>query len=449
MSYQPHTPADRQAMLEAIGVASVEDLFADIPASIANPSLDLPPPLTEPELTRLMQQRAAQNEGARLTCFLGAGAYDHFIPAVVDELAGRGEFYTAYTPYQAEMSQGLLQSIYEYQSMICALTGLEVSNASLYEAATALWEAILMAERAVPHSRQVVLDGSLNPRYRAVIQSYARRVNLSVVEIPPRDGGLDGEAAAAQVQVGSSALVVQNPNFFGVVDDYTRAAEMAHAAGALFIMVVNPLSLGLLKTPGEMGADICVGEGQPLGIPLQFGGPYLGFMATTRKYIRSLPGRLIGATVDARGERGFVMTLRAREQDIRRGRASSNICTNQALMALRATLYLALVGPQGLREVAELNLRRAHYLRTRLAELPGFSLPFARPTFNEFVVAGPTDAETILQYLRQQGFLGGLALGPYYAGMEHCFLVCCTEQRTREEMDRYIETLHRWARQRP
>jgi glycine dehydrogenase subunit 1 len=441
MSYQPHTAADRRAMLETIGVASVDELFADIPASIANPSLNLPPPLAELELTRLMQQRAAQNEGARLTCFLGAGAYDHFVPAVVDELAGRGEFYTAYTPYQAEISQGLLQSIYEYQSMICALTGLEVSNASMYEAATATWEAILMAERAVRDSTQVVIDGSLNPRYRAVLQSYARSMGLSIVELPPRAGGLDFDAAAERVQKGTSALVVQNPNFFGVVDDYTRAAEIAHAAGALFIMVVNPVSLGLLKTPGEMGADLCVGEGQPLGIPLQFGGPYVGFIATTMKHIRGLPGRLIGATTDARGERGFVMTLRAREQDIRRERASSNICTNQALMALRATIHLTLLGPEGLRELAELNLRKAHYLRTRLADLDGFHLPFDRPTFNEFVVAGPTDADTILKHLRSEGILGGLAMGPYYEGMENCFLVCCTEQRTREEMDRFVEVL--------
>jgi glycine dehydrogenase subunit 1 len=300
-----------------------------------------------------------------------------------------------------------------------------------------------MAERAVRDSTQVVIDGGLNPRYRAVLQSYARSVGLSLVELPPCEGGLDFDAAAERVQKGTSALVVQNPNFFGVVDDYTRAAEIAHAAGALFIMVVNPVSLGLLKTPGEMGADLCVGEGQPLGIPLQFGGPYVGFMATTMKHLRGLPGRLIGATTDARGGHGFVMTLRAREQDIRRERASSNICTNQALMALRATIHLTLLGPEGLRELAELNLRKAHYLRTRLAALDGFHLPFDRPTFNEFVVAGPTDADMILKRLRSEGILGGLALGPYYEGMENCFLVCCTEQRTREEMDQFVDVCRR------
>jgi len=437
LSYQPHVPAEREAMLAAIGAPSVDALFGDIPESIRNPRIDVPAGLSEPELERHLKSLAARNRAAGQVCFLGAGAYDHYIPAAVDELAGRGEFYTGYTPYQPEMTQGMLQAIYEYQTMIAELTGLDVANASLYDGATATWEALLMSERQAHHGRFLLASG-VHPAIRAAVQSYARAADYAVEVVGEPDGRLTSGAVAQALEAGVSALVVQYPSFFGTIEDATALAALVHAKGALLVVVANPLALALLKSPAEMGADICVGEGQPLGIPLQFGGPYLGFMATTQANVRKMPGRLVGATVDGEGRRGFVLTLQAREQHIRREKATSNVCTNQALMALRATIYLTLVGREGLRDLAELNLRHAAYLRRRLLSLPGVAPLRDGPHFHEFAVTVP-DAAAWHRAAAKAGYLAGLPLTGLGDGLSEGLLFCCTEQRTRAEMDGLVD----------
>lgn len=440
MGYQSHVPDDRRIMLDRIGVSSVDELFADIPAKLRDPALEVPPALAEPELLRLFSGFAAANRAAGLVCFLGAGAYDHYVPAAVDELAGRAEFYTGYTPYQPEMTQGILQAIYEYQTMICELTGLAVSNASLYDGATATWEALIMAERQVRAGR-FLLAGAVNPRIRGALASYARAAAFGLDAIGDRLGRLDPDALDAELtRARASALVVQLPTMLGEVVDYTAAAEVCHRHGALLVVIANPIALGIIKSPGEMGADICVGEGQPLGIPLQYGGPYLGFMAAREALLRKMPGRIVGATVDANGERGFVLTLQAREQHIRRDKATSNVCTNQALMALRATIYLTLLGRQGLRDVAEVNLRHAAYLRERLLALPGVAPLGDGPHFNEFAVRLP-DATGAWRRAAEAGLLAGLPLERWEPELAGGLLLCATEQRTRAEMDRLVAVL--------
>lgn len=431
MSYQPHVPADREAMLATIGVDSVEALFGDIPEAIRNPPLDLPEGLTEPELARHLGALAAQNEATGRVCFLGAGAYDHYVPAAVDELSGRGEFYTGYTPYQPEMTQGILQAIFEYQTMIAELAGLDVANASLYDGATATWEALMLAERQT-HKGRFLLTTGLHPAIREAVASYAQAADYPVEVLGAPDGTLDPAAAEAALAAGASALVVQYPSFFGTIEDATDLAALAHAHRALLIVVANPLALALLKSPGAMGADICVGEGQPLGIPLQYGGPYLGFMATRQALVRKMPGRLVGATVDGQGRRGFVLTLQAREQHIRREKATSNVCTNQALMALRATIYLTLLGREGMRELAEVNLRHAAWLRARLLELPGVEPVRDGPHFHEFAIRVP-DAVAWHRAADAAGYLAGLPLD------DRTLLLCATEQRTRAEMQGLVD----------
>lgn len=433
-------------MLRVIGVGSVEDLFADVPESVRlRRPLRLRPALSDPEVLAYMRALAERNGHAdRLTCFAGAGAYDHFVPPAVWQLAGRGEFLTAYTPYQAELMQGELQAAYEYQTMVCELLGMEVANASMYDGASALGEAVVMA-RDLTRRDRVVVSQAVHPEYRQVVRTYTEPLGIQVVEWRHEDGVTVPDPRA--VDDTTAAVVVQHPNFFGCLEEVRGWAELAHRAGALMVVACSePLAFGLLEPPGALGADIVAAEGQPLGNPLNFGGPFLGMIATREIFVRRMPGRLVGATVDRHGRRGFVLTLQTREQHIRREKATSNICTNEALNALAAAIYLSLLGPQGVRQVAELCARKAHYLRSRLAALPGFRLAFSAPTFHEFVVRTPRPAEALVRALAREGFLAGVPLGRFYRGYRDALLVCVTENRTRAEMDGLVEALERAAR---
>jgi glycine dehydrogenase subunit 1 len=438
MPYIPHSDADRRAMLAAIGVRSVEELFADVPAHVRFPDLNLPPALSEMEARWELEGLARSNfTTADGPCFLGAGAYRHFVPAVVDAVLRRGEFYTAYTPYQPEVSQGTLQAIFEYQTMICALTGMEVSNASHYDGATATAEAVITAVNVHRMKRRkVILSPYVHPDYRAVVHTYTRGMGLEIgVEIG--DWRLDEETAC---------LIVQYPDFLGRIEDLTPLAGAAHAAGALLIVVADPIALGLLKPPGELGADIVVGEGQGMGAGLSFGGPYLGFFATREEYARRMAGRLVGQTVDAEGRRGFVLTLSTREQHIRRERATSNICTNQELVALAAAVYMATLGRCGMRQVAELCYHKAHYTADRIDELEAYAVVRDSPFFKEFVVRCPRPVEEINDYLMEDwGIIGGYDLGRDYAHLKNHMLLCVTEMNAREEIDMLVEALEELA----
>jgi glycine dehydrogenase subunit 1 len=439
MPYIPHSDADRQAMLAAIGVQSVDDLFADVPAHVRFPDLNLPPALSEMEARRELANLAKDNfTVADGPCFLGAGAYHHFVPAVVDAVLRRGEFYTAYTPYQPEVSQGTLQAVFEYQTMICALTGMEVSNASHYDGATAAAEAVITAVNVHRMKRhKIAISPYVHPEYRAVVRTYTQGMGLEIEDYETGDWRLDGETAC---------LVVQYPDFLGRIGDLTPLAEVAHAVGALLIVVVDPIALGLLKPPGEFGADIAVGEGQGMGAGLNFGGPYLGFFATREEHVRKMAGRLVGQTVDAQGKRGFVLTLSTREQHIRREKATSNICTNQGLVALAAAVYMAALGRCGMRQVAELCYHKAHYAQRRIGEIDGFSVPDDGPFFKEFVLRCPCPVEEINGYLMEDwGIIGGYDLGRDYAHLKDHMLLCVTEMNTREEIDTLVEALREVA----
>lgn len=425
--------ADDRALLDALGMARLDDLFADIPAALQTESFDLPPAASELELARHMAALAEANAGAPVN-FCGGGVYDHFIPAAVDALAGRAEFYTAYTPYQPEVSQGTLQAIYEYQTAIVRLTGLEAANASLYDGGTALFEAVMMAFRAT-RRRRALIDAGVNPLYRALLRTYAASLDIELVDVPLRDGRADRDAFRARLTPETGAVVLQNPNFFGCLDDLSDLVEAAHAQGALGILSVYPLALGLLRTPGSMGADIATGEGQSLGLPLSFGGPYLGFMAARKGLVHKMPGRLVGATRDAAGRRGFVLTLQAREQHIRREKATSNICTAEALCALRAVIYLSLLGKAGLVEAAEQCAALAAYGWRALTAVPGVAPAFRAPFFNEFAITLPVSAETVAGRLLDRGIAAGIPLGRFEPGLDRVLLVAFTERRTREEID--------------
>lgn len=438
-AYLPNTPEQVQIMLQTLGLESTAPLFDPIPETLRDPPIRLDPPLSEWELAQEMTALAARNAGTSYLCFLGGGAYDHFIPAVVEAIASRGEFFTAYTPYQPELSQGELQVFFEFQTLISELTGLPVANASLYDGATALWEAVLMALRITGRGK-VLLDSALNPRYRAALRTYLQALETPWEELPLHQGLLDFEAAEARLSEEVAALAVALPNSFGILADYTPLFQKARQQGILSIVVANPLALALVKPPGEMGADVCVGEGQPLGLPLNFGGPYLGFFAARQEFLRQLPGRLIGMTTDAEGRRAFVMTLQTREQHIRRARATSNICTNQALCALRATVFLTALGKQGLARLAYLNLQKSAYLKRCLAALPGVGFPFPHPTFNEFVFTTPIPSHHLVRRMQQKGILAGLPLWPDYPE-PHALLVACTEKRSRAEIEGYAEAL--------
>ena len=443
MSYIPNTDADRAAMLDAVGVATMDDLFSPIPEALRFAGeLNIPARMDQMTLMRHAERLAGQNkDAANFPCFLGAGLYDHYVPPTVGAIIGRAEFYTSYTPYQPELSQGVLQSIFEFQTLLCTLLGMDVANASMYDGATALAEAAIMAAELTGRTQLIVLD-SVHPAHRDVLETYVRPMSLTVDVVPSANGAGDFAALQDVLTQETAAVLVQHPNFFGSLEDMRALSDAAHAQGALLVASVDPVALGLLAPPGDYEADIVVGEGQGLGCPLGYGGPLLGLFACKQGFLRRLPGRIVGQTTDADGKRAFVMTLRTREQDIRRERATSNICTNEALYALAATVYLATMGKDGLRQVAELCLQKAHYAAREIAKLPGFALAFPGvPFFKEFVVTAPGDPAHINKALLAQGIIGGLPLAGYYPGMGNAMLVCVTEQRTREEIDTFVAAL--------
>jgi glycine dehydrogenase subunit 1 len=429
-------------MLERIGVKSVAELFAGIPADIRlNRPLDLPKPLSEPEAVAELSQLAKANTGTnQLVCFAGAGAYDHYIPAIVDTVVSRAEFYTAYTPYQAEVSQGTLQAIYEFQSLVCRLYGMEVANASMYDCASALAEAAHMA-RDITRRPKVLIAASVNPSHVDVVRTYCHGLNIPIDPVPLSGNTIDIDALSRMCTPDVAALITQHPNFFGNLEPARRASEIVHRAGALMVVSADPISLGALEPPGAYDADIAVGEGQPLGVPLSFGGPYLGLMSAKKKYIRNIPGRIVARTVDTEGKTGFVLALQTREQHIRRERATSNICTNQALCALAASVYMATMGRTGVAEVARQSAAKAHYLARAITEVPGFKPETSAPFFKEFVVQTPVPAGDVVQAGIKHGILAGVALDRFNPEWKGRLLVTATEKRTRTEMDSYCEFL--------
>jgi glycine dehydrogenase subunit 1 len=437
MRFIPRTPEEKADMLRALGVQGFEDLLADIPEDLRLAGeLDLPLGVSEIEAKSRLRELARLNSSSeRLVCFAGAGAYDHYVPSIVDHVVSRSEFYTAYTPYQAEISQGTLQSIYEFQSLITRLTGMEIANASLYDGGTALAEAVLMAH-GVNGRKQVVVSGCIHPLRLAVLNSYVRPSGFQVRVADRDEGWTDPEKVRSLVDGDTCCVILENPNFFGIVEDPVPIGELARENGALFVVSVDPVSLGLLAPPSGYGADIVVGEGQSLGTRLAFGGPYLGFMATKRQYIRKLPGRIVGRTVDGSGRACFCLTLQTREQHIRRDKATSNICTNQALVALRAAVYLSWLGPQGIREVAHRCLSKAAYAQGLFSE-HGLMPRFDRPCFREFVLDLKCDADQLVRRLAEHGILAGVPLSRFYEEESGSLLVAFTEKRTREEIDRF------------
>lgn len=442
MRYLPLTKDEQQEMLASLGLEKTADLFQDIPAeAMFQGELDVPGPLSEAELVRHFRQLAGRNKDAtQLVSFLGAGVYDHLIPSIVKHIVGRGEFLTAYTPYQPEITQGVLQSIFEYQTMICELTGMEASNASMYDGASALAEACLMA-CAATRRELVILPATLHPEWEEVVRLYLESQNVAIVEMPqdPQTGTVDLDRLDDLPWAEAACVVIQQPNFFGVLEKITVLEQRIHASGGLLVMAVDPISLSLLNPPGELGADIVVGDGQSLGQAMGFGGPSFGFFATTDKLIRRMPGRVVGETVDADGNRAFVLTLQTREQHIRREKATSNICSNQALNALAATIYLSVLGKQGFRDVGYQCLQKANYLKQRLLEIPGLSSPFSAPSFREFTIKGDVDWSEINRKLLDQGFLGGLPLSRF--GHEGLVLLAVTEARTKQEIDGFVSIL--------
>ncbi len=434
----PNTKQDQQQMLAKIGAKDIKELLAQIPEQFLYPALDLPKALTEQELTAHVRVLAAKNKP--LKNFIGAGMYEHFIPAAVPALSSRGEFLTAYTPYQAEASQGTLQTIYEFQSCMCALLNMDVATASHYDGATAMTEAALAACR-ITGRKQVVVSMLLHPHYKEVLRTYTRHMGISVVEAKVTDEGiLDLDALKTQLSTDTACFILQTPNFVGCLEDAQAVSAAVHAAGALLVAVVNPISLGVVQTPGEYDADFAVCEGQPLGNPVSFGGPGLGVMTAKKAYVRQLPGRMVGIAKDKDGQRAFVLTLQAREQHIRREKAASNICSNEALCALNAVIYLTLLGPQGLKEVAELNLERAHQL-ANLINQKSFHVKTFAPFFNEFIVECPIPAADVITKMEAKGFAAGYDLGQLCPQMKNCLLVCATEMRTEEDLKAYADAL--------
>lgn len=437
-SYLPHTAEDRKEMLAAIGVEKVADLFADIPESIRlQRPLNLGEPQSEAQVARYFQKAAALNANLQeYACFLGAGAYDHFIPSTVDHVVRRSEFYTAYTQYQPEISQGYLQALWEYQSMICSITDMAVANASMYDGATAMAEAAILSCGAT-RRKEIVVARTVHPHYRELLHTYAKDFDYTVKEVDFADGVTASDALAAAVSKNTAAVIVQSPNFFGCIEDLAALIKATHEVGALFTAVCDPLSLGVLEAPGSLGADLVVGEGQPLGLAISFGGPYMGFLAATTKLMRKLPGRIVGETVDKNGKRGFVLTLQAREQHIRRDKATSNICSNEALCALSVAVYLATVGKEGYAEVAEQCLQKAHYAQRELDKI-GEKAAFAAPFYQEFVVKCSKDIAALNKALLTKKIIGGLDLGRYYPELSGHVLVCVTENRTKAEIDALV-----------
>ncbi|MFL6336823.1 MAG: aminomethyl-transferring glycine dehydrogenase subunit GcvPA [Pyrinomonadaceae bacterium] len=443
MRYIPNSPEERQEMLRGLGLGSAAELFDSIPSDVLlQRPLDTPAALAESELLELFESLAAKNAAARRPSFLGAGAYSHYAPTIVDSLIQRSEFFTAYTPYQPEISQGTLQAIFEFQTLVCQLTGMDVANASMYDGSTAMAEAVLMAERVTRRSR-VLVSAAVHPEYLQVAETYVSHagIELGRLEVEEASGRTALDAAALEKDV--AAVVIQSPNFYGCVEDLQAFAEQVHAAGALVVVVVTEAAaFGLLRSPGACGADIVVAEGQSFGVPVSFGGPYVGLFATREKYARQIPGRLAGVAYDKQGRRGFVLTLATREQHIRREKATSNICTNEGLIALAATIYMTALGRRGLQEVAEQCAQKAAYARRQLAALEGYSLPYSAPVFNEFVVRAPSDAATLLRRLAEShNVTGGLALSRYFPDRPNDLLVCVTETNKRADIDALVEGL--------
>jgi glycine dehydrogenase subunit 1 len=444
-----NTPEDVAAMLAKIGVASIDELFSTIPAELKlNRPLAIPPALSELELSGLIAGLAAKNQAAGDgVCFLGGGSYDHFIPAVVDAVASRSEFYTAYTPYQAEASQGSLQAFFEYQTLICELTGMDVANASLYEGGSSVAEAAIMALNITDRKGvgEVLVAESVHPEYRQVLATYMANLNVRVVTLPTPGGFLDPNDLKKAVTDSTVCVIVQHPNFFGHLEEMGALTEIAHQKGALSIVSFDPISLGILKRPGQYEADIAVAEGQSMGTPMGYGGPYLGVMACRQQYVRKIPGRLVGQTVDRNGKRCWVLTLQTREQHIRREKATSNICTNQGLFALRTAVYLTALGPQGLKETAELCARKAHYAAEILSKVRGVSLPFSRPFFKEFTVKVPSSVSELLARLRKEGYHAGLPTGRWYPQLSDSITVAVTEKRTKAEIDTLAKLVEKYT----
>jgi len=445
MSYIPNTPEDQQAMLDKLGLPSLEALMAPVPENVRlRRPLNLPTALAEPDLKRLLNGMAAKNKNLDATLsFLGAGTYDHAVPSVVPHLQRRSEFVTSYTPYQPEVSQGMLQAIYEFQTMVCQITGLDIANASLYDGATAMIEAVLLA--IGPGGRgEVVISVGVDPQYRRVLHTYAHARGFSVKEVPTRNGFTSIEDLDAAVSATTAAVVIQQPNFFGCIEDMRAIEPIAHKGKAVFVTTITePASLGVLASPGEYGADIAVGELMSFGNTMSYGGPALGFMSARNKFMRLMPGRLVGQTVEEGGQKqtGYVLTLQTREQHIRRERATSNICTNQSLLAVGATIYMAALGKQGFRELGELCLQKAHYAFRQITALPGYEATFSSPFFDEFVIKAPVSAEKLQEHFAQAGIIGGYPLSNRYPGMENDMLFCVTETRTKEDIDRLVDVL--------
>ena len=444
MRYIPNSPEERAEMLRLVGLNSAAQLFDSIPKDLRlSRNLETPAALSEIELLAGFERLATHNPGAGRSSFLGAGAYQHYIPTVVDHIVSRSEFFTAYTPYQPEISQGTLQVIFEFQTLVCQLTGMEVANASMYDGSTGLAEAVLMAERVTKRSK-VIASGAVHPEYLEVVNTYVQHAGIELVKADFDSAtGQTSDALTELLDDKTAAIVVQSPNFFGCIEDVAALAEKAHAVGALLIVAVTEaISLGLLKSPGACGADIVVAEGQSFGVPLSFGGPYVGLFATREKYARQIPGRLVGEAYDKQGRRGFVLTLATREQHIRREKATSNICTNEGLIALAATVYLETMGRRGLQEVAQQCAQKAAYAARRIAELDGFSVPFTGPRFNEFVVRAPVPAAELMAKLAsERNVTGGLALSRYFPDRTNEFLVCVTEINSRADIDALVDGL--------
>jgi glycine dehydrogenase subunit 1 len=445
MTYIPISPKERDAMLETIGVKSLDDLFDAVPAKHRFPKLDLPPALTEMEAMGELSGLAHANENVRedLVSFLGAGMYNHYIPSVVDHILRRGEFYTAYTPYQPEISQGTLQAIFEYQSLMAALTGMDVSNASHYDGATATAEAVSLAHAQFRGKRKkVVVSPTVHPQYRAVIRTYTQGFDIELAgDDPNTDLDSNPNDLASLVDNNTSLLIVQYPDFFGRVYDYTKLIDAAHAQGALVCVVANPTALAMFKTPGSMGADIVVGDGQPLGIPMWYGGPSVGFFTTRKNMVHKMAGRLVGETVDNKGQRAYVLTLTAREQHIKRERATSNICTNQGLIALGTAVYLSVLGKKGLRQVADLCYQKAHYAAAELSKIPGMGLCFTEPFFHEFALCVNRPVDEVNEHLLEHGIIGGYDLGQDYPTLKDHMLIAVTEMNSKEDIDMLVEVL--------